>query len=69
MNVLLTRAPVFVGRNLIARLSAQDKFIVSDSVREPSRISAGDAHVVIGDIEGDTTLNKAADNFIEQPRE
>ena len=59
MNVLITGASGFVGRTLFANLSAQKKFKVSGSVRASSRISVGDAHVVIGDIDGDTSWQAA----------
>jgi nucleoside-diphosphate-sugar epimerase len=63
MNVLITGASGFVGRTLIANLSAQNKFKVSGSVRASSRMSsrmsAGDAHVVIGNIDGDTSWQAA----------
>ena len=60
MNVLITGASGFVGRALVANLTAQNKFIVSGSVRESSQVSAIDAHAVaVGDIDGDTSWVEA----------
>ena len=59
MNVLITGASGFVGRTLIANLSAQNKFKVSGSVRAFSKFPVGDVHVVIRDIDGDTSWQSA----------